>query len=74
MDSVHAAVTKSVPNSHPPRFEYEWKNEKTLIMKYKSQRGLIDFVVGLAKGVGKLYGENLKVTKIGNDKVEIVFP
>jgi hypothetical protein len=43
-------------------------------MKYKSRRGLIDFMVGLIKGVGKFYKEDLKVTKLSSDKVEIVFP
>jgi hypothetical protein len=74
MDSVHVMVTKNIPNAHPPRFEYEWKDEKTLIMKYKSHRNLIDFLVGMIKGVGKFYKEDLKVTKLSNDKVEIVFP
>ena len=74
MDSVHVASTKSIPGANPPRFDYEWKDEKILIMKYKSQRGLIDFMVGLIKGVGKFYKEDLKVTKLGSDKVEIVFP
>ncbi|NIA22789.1 MAG: hypothetical protein GWP03_01265 [Proteobacteria bacterium] len=74
MDLVHIAMTKRIPDAHPPRFEYDWKDEKTMIMKYKSQRGLIDIMVGLIKGVGKFYKENLKVTKLGDDKVEIVFP
>jgi len=74
MDSIHVASTKGLPDATPPRFEYEWKNDKTLIMKYKSKRGLIDFVVGLIKGVGKFYKEDLKVTKLGDDRVEIVFP
>jgi len=67
-------VTKNIQNAHPPRFEYEWKDQKTLIMKYKSHRNLIDFLVGLIKSVGKFYKEDLKVTKLTNDKVEIVFP
>jgi len=74
MDSVHVASTKSIPGANPPRFDYEWNDEKILIMKYKSQRGLIDFMVGLIKGVGKLYKADLKVTKLGSDKVKIVFP
>ncbi len=74
MDSVHAQTTRNMPNAHPPRFEYEWEGEKTLIMKYKSQRGLIDFMVGLIKGVGKHFNEDLKVTKLGSDKVKVVFP
>lgn len=74
MDSVHVASTKCIPGANPPRFDYEWKDKKILIMKYKSQRGLIDFMVGLIKGVGKYYKEDLKVTRLGSDKVEIVFP
>ncbi len=74
MDSIHVASTKDFTDATPPRFEYEWKNDKTLIMKYKSKRGLIDFMVGLIKGVGKFYKEDLKVTKLGDDKIEIVFP
>jgi len=74
MDSVHTDLTKSMPNAHPPKFKYETPDEKRLIMTYISDRGLIDFMVGLIKGVGRFYKEDLKVKKIGNDKVEIVFP
>jgi len=73
MDKVHLETTRTLTNACPPRFEYKWKNEKTLIMKYISKRGLIDFLVGLVKGVGKHYKEQLKVTKVGPDTVEIVF-
>jgi hypothetical protein len=74
MDDVHTIMTSTVSDAHPPRFEYEWKDDKTLIMKYKSRRGLIDFVVGLAKGVGKYYKEDLNATKLGDDRVKITFP
>ncbi|MEA1948579.1 MAG: heme NO-binding domain-containing protein [Thermodesulfobacteriota bacterium] len=73
MDNIHKTVTKNIPNAHPPRFTYNWKNDKTLVMTYKSSRGLIDFLVGLIKGVGKYYKEDLKVMKLGNDKVQIIF-
>lgn len=74
MDKVHVNTTETINNAQPPRFEYEWKDNKTLIMKYKSKRDLIDFMVGLIKGVGKHYKEDLKVTKLGPEKVEIIFP
>ena len=74
MDRVHQTTTRSLPGARPPRFGYEWKDDNTLIMKYKSHRRLIDFMVGLIRGVGKYYKEDLKVTKLGHDKVEIVFP
>ena len=74
MNSVHVTTTKNLRNARPPKFEYEWKDEKTLIMKYESPRNLIDFMVGLIKGVGRFYNEDLKVVKLGDDKVEITFP
>ncbi len=73
MDDVHQMVTRRIPNAHPPRFDYEWKDDNTLIMTYKSKRKLIDFVVGLVKGVGKYYQENLRVTKLGEDRVQVEF-
>ena len=73
MDSVHEATTRRVPNAKPPRFEYKWENDKTLIMKYKSDRNLIDFFVSLIKGVGKHFNENLVVTKLNNEEVKVVF-
>jgi hypothetical protein len=74
MDKVHQTVTQNIANAHPPRFEYDWKDDQTLIMTYKSNRNLIDFLVGVIKGVGKYYKENLKVMKLGKDKVQIRFP
>ena len=74
MDNVHRITTESIPNARPPRFDYSWQDPKTLIMKYHSKRGLIDFLVGLAKGVGKYYRENLQVSKLSNESVKIVFP
>ncbi len=73
MDEVHRLTTESIPNAQPPRFEYTWTDDKTLIMKYKSKRNLIDFLVGLIKGVGKYFKENLQVSKLGDDSVRVVF-
>ncbi|MBU1043852.1 MAG: heme NO-binding domain-containing protein [Candidatus Omnitrophica bacterium] len=73
MDEVHQKTTINIPGAHPPRFEYEWTSEDTLIMHYKSSRGLIDFLVGLVKGVVKYFKENHKVTKLSDTKVQIVF-
>ena len=73
MDDVHKNVTDNIPNAHPPRFIFDWENDKTLIMTYQSHRGLIEFLVGLIKGVGKYFKEDLKVSAIGRDKVQVVF-
>jgi methyl-accepting chemotaxis protein len=74
MDEVHVSMTRNVQDANPPRFSYEWKDDNTLLMHYKSNRGLIDFVVGLAKGVGTFYNEPLTVTKLDAQTVKIDFP
>ena len=73
MDDVHVSMTRHVQDARPPRFEYEWKDEQTLLMHYKSHRPLLDFVVGLAKGVGAYYNEPLSARKIGANTVKIRF-
>lgn len=73
MDDVHVRSTKDIPGARPPRFDYEWVDDKTLIMTYKSHRGLIDFMVGLIRGVGKFYGEDISATKLSDQKARIVF-
>lgn len=73
LDDIHFKVTKNIQNAHAPRFKCEWETEDVLILTYISPRGLIDFVVGLAKGVGKYFNQKLAVRKISSTKVEIVF-
>ncbi len=73
LDNLHVTMTKTIENAQPPRFNYEWKDDKTLVVNYNSHRGLIDFAIGLAKGVGKYYKENLEVTKLNPEKFQIVF-
>lgn len=74
MDIVHDNVTRRIQDARPPQFTYEWKGEKTLLMTYKSERGMIDYMVGLIKGVGRYYQENLYVEKLSEDQVKITFP
>jgi hypothetical protein len=74
LNSMHDATTKALPGARPPRFECTWQGDRTLVLKYSSQRKLIDFVVGLARGVGKYYRENLEVTRVGEDRVSVLFP
>jgi hypothetical protein len=74
MDAVHVMVTQAVPNAKPPRFDYEEVDDKTLLVTYKSSRGLIDLFIGLARGVGKRFSVELRITKLSTRQVKIVFP
>src|SRR5262249_2371517 len=37
MDQVHERLTKNIPNARPPRFQYRWLDNRTLIMEYSSE-------------------------------------
>jgi hypothetical protein len=73
MDSVHVTMTETIPNARPPRFNYKWERDNTLIVDYKSSRNIIDIYIGLVKGVGEYYKEKLVVTKLSAKQVKIVF-
>ena len=73
LDRIHWVMTRNIPDARPPRFDYEWKDDKTLIMKYKSHRNLIDFAVGLLKGVRRYYNEDFDVSKLDDKTIEIKF-
>ncbi|MDR2552686.1 MAG: heme NO-binding domain-containing protein [Treponema sp.] len=73
MDKIHEQVTKILPNAHPPRFDFEEINENTLRVHYKSHRNMIDFYIGLAKGVGKMFHTPMAIKKLSGEYVEITF-
>lgn len=73
MDDIHAQTTKSIPNAQPPRFSYEWEDNCTLVIGYKSHRGLVDILMGLIRGVGRYFSENLEVRKINDSTVRVKF-
>ena len=73
VDTIHEQVTKIIPNAHPPRFDVEEIDEKTLNVHYKSPRKMIDFYIGLVKGVGKFFKTSLQVKKLSEEYVEIRF-
>ncbi len=74
LNSIHQRVTEDMSDAKPPLFEYEWRHNKRLIMFYRSERGMIDLMVALVKGVGTYFNEELQVTKHLDDRVEVLFP
>ncbi|HXY77609.1 MAG TPA: heme NO-binding domain-containing protein [Candidatus Acidoferrales bacterium] len=66
MDDIHMAMTKTLKSARPPRFRYEWRGDKHLIMHYQSARGLVALMAGLVRGVGKYYKEQLGIRIAGN--------
>jgi hypothetical protein len=73
LDKIHDIVTRTMKSARPPRFRYDWKGEKHLIMHYESSRGLVVLMPGLIRGVGTYYKQKLKVSLTGND-IHVEFP
>lgn len=73
IDRIHNMVTRDIKNARPPRFQYEEIDAKTLRVTYNSERNLIDLFIGLTKGIGKYFKEDLKIKKIDEKNIEIKF-
>jgi len=73
MDFIHAEVTKNVENANPPRFEIEELEKNKIRLNYISKRNMLDFCIGLVKGIGKQFNTKLEVIKISDNSCEITF-
>ena len=74
LKKIHDTVVQNIKGAEPPQFDFEWKDKKTLIMTYKSKRGLMVIFMGLLKGIGKYFNEKLEIKKLEGNKVSITFP
>lgn len=74
LDRVHSTVTRNIEGARPPRFRYEWRDERTLRMTYESHRGLIELFAALARALGRHFDEAINVRKIGADVIEVRLP
>jgi hypothetical protein len=73
MDELHKEVTKDYRNARPPRFDIEDLGNNRIKVHYKSGRKMIDFYIGLAKGVGKYFNTKMEIKKLSEEFVEIQF-
>jgi hypothetical protein len=76
MDKVHTQLTKMIPGAKPPRLIPEDVDDNTLIITYKSKRGLIDYFLGLIEGTGEFFNEKIESEvldrEVDKDGVHIV--
>lgn len=73
LDHVHAKVTEHIQGAYPPRFEYEWINEETLQVKYKSDRNLIDLFISLIKGLDLKFDDYTIIDKLDGNLLHLTF-
>ncbi len=60
--------------ARPPHFTMQWQDSRTLLLTYESSRQMADLAVGMLRGVGEFYGEDLEVTRLEGDRIRVVFP
>jgi hypothetical protein len=57
------------PKLNPPEFMVEELSDQILILHYYSSReGLTHFVVGLLKGLAKMYDAQIQITLVSSEK------
>lgn len=62
LDNLHARVGLSFPELRPPSFACEELADGSLRLRYTSTRtGLVGLVVGLLRGLGTMFSENLEI-------------
>jgi len=61
-DIIHAEVIKLYPDAHLPKFDCE-RHGDTLIMIYRSPRHFADLALGLIRGCGEYFGNNLRIER-----------
>ncbi|SDL68498.1 Haem-NO-binding [Halarsenatibacter silvermanii] len=73
MDDVHRRLTKNIDDASPPRFDYEKKDDGSLLMTYNSERGMFELFKSLAEAVGEYFNDDLRIREAGKNTVEIKF-
>jgi roadblock/LC7 domain-containing protein len=75
LDSIHLDVTANSPSNieaaRPPRFDVKRVDKNTLRIHYKSKRRMIDFYIGLVRGVGVYFNTPIEIQKLSEEEVDI---
>jgi hypothetical protein len=67
LDNLHSHVALTFPDLRPPSFEVEWigGRDDSLLLHYRSERtGLAPMVVGLLRGLGKRFSQEIEVDRL----------
>ena len=62
-DHIHVEVLKLYPDAELPEFEHKFTDDNTMLLTYKSVRGLGDLAYGLILACIERYGERMEVSQ-----------
>ena len=61
---IHVEVRKIYPDAQLPNFEYEYENDSTLIVKYRSERPFADLCEGLIEACIANFNDEIELERI----------
>ncbi|UMZ72935.1 heme NO-binding domain-containing protein [Natranaerofaba carboxydovora] len=64
MDEVHRQLTKMIEGANPPRLIAEELSPNRIKLRYESNRGLFDYLLGLIEGVGDYFEEEVELEEL----------
>lgn len=73
LDTIHAAIPQRLAGAMPPRHSYEWRDEKTLLIGYRSGRDLIELFEASLHAVGAHFNSPITTRPIDRQTVEVIF-
>lgn len=74
-DYIHVEVRKLYPDAELPSFDIQRPDSHTLVMVYRSERGLADFAEGLIQGCLQHFQEEVEIHRenLKSDNTEVKF-
>lgn len=60
-ERIHETVRKTIEGARPPHLDVTGVSDDTVMITYTSPRGLCALLDGLVTGVGRYYGERLRI-------------
>ncbi len=71
LDDLHEYLRFSYPKMAPPSFFCESETEEGLVLHYTTRRkGFLQYVIGQLTTVGHIYGKDLEIVVLSEDKTE----
>jgi len=74
LNEIHSKVIKTMKDAPPPKFRLTWKDEDNLLITYDAKWTLAIFFIGLIKGVGRYYDEEISVNMWSSNQMLVKFP
>ncbi len=71
--NIHQHITKTIKDSIPPDFEFEFVNEGEIILKYISKRNLKMLVKGLLVGCSNYFNQKIELEELSSSRFRILF-